>query len=92
MIFTVTDNAANFVKAFRDFGISLRTFTTFLASREESESDNLHDSQTENSFVNELDLSHEEDETAIDFLNVEGMILSAHFRCGSYTLCLFPYG
>jgi len=73
VVSTVTDNASNMVKCFKEFGITL---PDDCSDDEEEESD-------------EEDDDGESDEETISFPSIEKSVkLSSHFRCASHTLNL----
>lgn len=79
IVATVTDNASNFVKAFREFG------SNAMEIAECSDTEPVNEESEDNASNTDEDNS---DPEAIYFRELSNLSLSKHIRCGSHTLNL----
>lgn len=95
VIGTVTDNAANFAKSFKEFGISMEQFEeihnackTFEEFSDDMFSYPLELKDDEEDVVESNENVDIEDRLEIEFFEIPDNMLSAHYRCASHTLNL----
>lgn len=97
VIGTVTDNAANFAKSFKEFGISMDEFDQIHNADDLDHldfNDMLLEDQSENSEeIAGLDTEQNDDDDdnaqfEVEFIEIPENILPVHFRCAAHTLAL----